>query len=288
MRPEPQTLTKTTTETMKTEAYAKVNLTLEVFGVRGDGYHALRSIVAPISLSDTLEIEPSDGLSSDTGYPDDLILKAARALDPSRGARFRVTKRIPAGGGLGGGSADAAAALVALNEMWGLGRTREELAEIGAQVGSDVPALVLGGPVIMTGRGEFVERVECPRIDLVLVNPGINTSTREVYARTAVREEGGESATDACMEALESGEIGLIAESFANDLEAAACAMHPEIAEAMSALRAEGALGVTMSGSGSSAFGIVESGSRAQEIALSLRGRGIAAWAVHTLGADMV
>ena len=288
MRPEPQALTKATTETMKTEACAKVNLTLEVFGVRGDGYHALRSIVAPISLSDTLEIEPSDGLSSDTGYPDDLILKAARALDPSRGARFRVTKRIPAGGGLGGGSADAAAALVALNEMWGLGRTREELAEIGAQVGSDIPALVLGGPVIMTGRGEFVERVECPRLDLVLVNPGINTSTREVYACTAVRKEGGPSATDSCLEALGSGEIGLIAGSFANDLEAAACAMHPEIAEAMSALRAEGALGVTMSGSGSSAFGIVESGSRAQEIALALRGRGIAAWAVHTLGANMV
>ena len=277
-----------TTETMKTEACAKVNLTLEVFGVRGDGYHALRSIVAPISLSDTIEIEPSDELSSDTGYPDDLILKAARALDPSRVARFRVTKRIPAGGGLGGGSADAAAALVALNEMWDLGRTREELAEIGAAVGSDVPALVLGGPVLMTGRGEFVERIECPRLDLVLVNPGINTSTREVYARSAERAEGGPSATDACLEALESGEIGLIAETFANDLEAAACAMHPEIAEAMSALRAEGALGVTMSGSGSSAFGIVESGSRAHEIALALRGRGLSAWAVHTIGADMV
>ena len=277
-----------TTETMKTEAYAKVNLTLEVFGVRGDGYHALRSIVAPISLSDTIEIEPSDELSSDTGYPDDLILKAARALDPSRGARFRVTKRIPAGGGLGGGSADAAAALVALNEMWDLGRTREELAEIGAAVGSDVPALVLGGPVLMTGRGEFVERVECRRLDLVLVNPGINTSTREGYARSAERAAGGPAATDACLEALESGEIGLIAETFANDLEAAACAMHPEIADAMSALRAEGALGVTMSGSGSSAFGLVEPGSRAHEIALALRGRGLSAWAVHTIGADMV
>ena len=148
----------TTTETMKTEAYAKVNLTLEVFGVRGDGYHALRSIVVPVSLSDTLEIEPSDGLSSDTGYPDDLILKAACAIDPSRGARFRVTKRIPAGGGLGGGSADAAAALVVLNEMWGLGRTREELAEIGAKVGSDVPALVLGGSVALVGGYERPKR----------------------------------------------------------------------------------------------------------------------------------
>ena len=112
--------TLTTKTTMTTEAYAKVNLTLEVFGVRGDGYHALRSLVVPISLSDTLEIAPSAVLSSDTGYDDDLVLKAARALDPSRGAEIRVTKRIPAGGGLGGGSADAAATLVALNDFWNL------------------------------------------------------------------------------------------------------------------------------------------------------------------------
>ena len=153
----------TTATTMTTEAYAKVNLTLEVFGVRGDGYHALRSLVVPISLSDTLEIAPSAALSSDTGYDDDLVLKAARALDPSRGAEIRVTKRIPAGGGLGGGSADAAATLVALNDFWNLGCSREELCEIGAQVGSDVPALVLGGPVVMQGRGEVVERVACSR-----------------------------------------------------------------------------------------------------------------------------
>ena len=170
---------------MRTEAFAKVNLTLEVFGVRPDGYHALRSLVVPISLSDTIEVEPSQTLASDTGYADDLILKAARALDPFRGAAFRVVKRIPAGGGLGGGSADAAAALVALNEMWNLGRSREELCEIGAQVGSDVPALVFGGPVVMQGRGEVVERASCPRLDLVLVNPGIHTSTRGARPATA-------------------------------------------------------------------------------------------------------
>ena len=84
---------------MRTEAYAKVNLTLEVFGVRSDGYHALRSLVVPVSLSDTLEIEPAPSLSSDTGYGDDLVLKAARALDPTRGAAVHVVKRIPAGGG---------------------------------------------------------------------------------------------------------------------------------------------------------------------------------------------
>ena len=291
---------------MKTEAYAKVNLTLEVFGVRGDGYHALRSIVAPISLSDTIEIGPAKGISSDTGYPDDLVLKAARALagaleaagrQPASGASIHVEKRIPVGGGLGGGSADAAVVLLALNEFWGVGRSPEELAEIGAQVGSDVPALVLAqhyrSSVVMEGRGEKVSLVEqdgrtLEPLHLVLVNPGVHTSTREVYARSAGRGEDSPSATDRCREALETGEIGIISATFVNDLEPAALALHPEIADAMAALRSEGAQGVTMSGSGSTAFGLVESHSRAQEIALALRERGLGAWAVHTLGQNMV
>ena len=271
---------------MKIEAHAKVNLTLEVFGARPDGYHALRSLVVPISLSDTLHVEPSDVLSSDTGYPDDLILKAARALDPSRGAEIRVEKRIPAGGGLGGGSSDAAAALVALNGLWGLGRSREELCEIGAQVGSDVPSLVLGGPVVMQGRGEVVERVECQRLDLVLVNPGVHTSTRDVYSRCSPRGFSSPSATAACLAALASGDLHGIAASFANDLTVPACRLHPQIADAMSSLRAAGAVGVAMSGSGSSVFGLVESAARAQSVVASLSAKGLSAWAVHTLSTD--
>ena len=146
---------------MTVSANAKVNFTLEVFGKRADGYHALRSVVMPISLSDTLDIEVTDDgeITSDTGYDDDLCVKAARVLRNVRmfecsnvrtpGARIRVAKRIPAGGGLGGGSADAAAVLRALNELWKVGLSREELAEVGAQVGSDVPALVFNVPVIM-------------------------------------------------------------------------------------------------------------------------------------------
>ncbi|MBR1921167.1 MAG: 4-(cytidine 5'-diphospho)-2-C-methyl-D-erythritol kinase, partial [Kiritimatiellae bacterium] len=98
----------------------------------------------------------------------------------------------------------------------------------------------------------------------------------------------GPSATDACLEALESGEIGFIAETFANDLEAAACAMHPEIADAMSSLRTAGATGVSMSGSGSSVFALAESARRAREIAAALERRGFSAWAVHTLPQDML
>lgn len=273
---------------MKAEAYAKVNLTLEVFGIRSDGYHALRSLVVPISLSDTLDIEPSATLSSDTGFADDLILKAARALDPTRGAAIHVVKRIPAGGGLGGGSADAAAALVALNGLWGLGHTREELCEIGAQVGSDVPALVFGGPVLMQGRGESVARADCPRLDLVLVNPGVHTSTREVYAHCSPRDLSAPSATASCCAALASGDLGRIAVSFVNDLTADACRLHPAIADAMTSLRTAGAAGVAMSGSGSSVFGLVESAERAREIASALKARGFSAWAVHTLSANMV
>ena len=272
-----------TTMAMTTEAYAKVNLTLEVFGVRGDGYHALRSLVVPISLSDTLEIAPSEALSSDTGYGDDLVLKAARALDPSRGAEIRVTKRIPAGGGLGGGSADAAAALVALNDFWNLGCSRDELCEIGAQVGSDVPALVLGGPVVMQGRGEAVERVACPSLDLVVANPGVHTSTREVYARCTPRDLAAPSATEASLAALEMGDLGRIAASLVNDLALPACRLHPEIADALASLRTAGVLGATVSGSGSSVFGLVESAARAEEVAESLRKKGLSAWAVHTL-----
>ncbi len=270
---------------MTTEAYAKVNLTLEVFGVRGDGYHAIRSLVVPVSLSDSLEIEPSSELSSDTGFPDDLVVKAARVLDPSRGAEIRVTKRIPVGGGLGGGSADAAAALVALNDMWGAGHSRESLAKIAAHVGSDVPALILGGPVVMQGRGEVVERVACPRLDLVVANPGVHSSTREVYAHCSERDPAAPSATEACLAALAGGDLGRIAASLANDLAMSACRLHPEIADALASLRTAGALGATVSGSGSSVFGLAESAAQAAEIAGELRRKGLAAWPVASVSA---
>jgi len=268
---------------MKTEAFAKVNLTLEVFGVRSDGYHALRSLLVPISLADEVEVEAATALTSDVPYVDDLCLKAAKVLDPSRGASIRVVKRIPAGGGLGGGSADAAAALVALNGLWGLGHSRGELCEIGAQVGSDVPALVHGGPVVMMGRGESVARAACPRLELVLVFPGVHTSTRDVYAHCSPRDFDAPSATAACLEAIASGDLGRIASSFSNDLALPACRLHPEIADALSSLRTAGALGVSMSGSGSSVFGLVESEGAAQSIARSLSSKGLSAWAVHTI-----
>ena len=282
---------------MTVEANAKVNFTLEVFGKRADGYHALRSVVMPISLSDTLDIEVSDDgeITSDTGYDDDLCVKAARVLRNVRmfecsnvrmpGARIRVKKRIPAGGGLGGGSADAAAVLRALNELWKVGLSREELAEIGAQVGSDVPALVMGAPVVMEGRGEKVQDLGLKAKDLsrVLVNPGVQSSTKEVYAACEARPLDGENATAKMVAALKSGDRGQIAAALMNDLQAPAVKLHPEIADALVSLRTTGVVGAMMSGSGSSVFGLVENEAEARRISFEMNARGYRAWPVQTL-----
>ena len=279
---------------MKVEACAKVNLTLEVFGERSDGYHALRSVVLPVSLADTLDVEATDAgtVTSDAGYDDDLCVKAARilkssvlSLPSSVGAAIRVTKRIPAGGGLGGGSADAAAVLRALNELWKLGLTREELAEIGAQVGSDVPALVMGGPVVMEGRGERVEDVrhKTGDLNLVLVNPGVHSSTKEVYAACEARPLDGENATAKMVAALRAGDVGAIAAALMNDLQAPAVKQHPEIADALVSLRTAGVIGAMMSGSGSSVFGLVADELEARRISSEMNARGYKAWPVHTL-----
>lgn len=285
---------------MTVEAYAKVNLTLAVYGKRPDGYHALRSIVQPIALADTLEIEPTDDglVSSDTGYGEnDLIVRAARALvSRSRAAgtsrlpctpgyRVRVTKRIPAGGGLGGGSADAAAALNALNALWRLGKSPEELADIGAAVGSDVPALVLAQhyrrPVLMEGRGEKVSvlrRLRFPLrgLPLVLANPGVHSSTPEVFAHCTPRVS---DATGAAFSPREGGDVLRLF----NDLQEAAIALHPEIDATLEALRSLGARETMMSGSGATVFGFVETDSEAERLVKALQARGFSAWCSRML-----
>ena len=302
---------------MKVEAFAKVNFTLEVFGKRADGYHALRSVVMPISLADTLDLERTDDgeITSNTGYDDDLCVKAAKVLrqcqdvrretkDARMGATIRVTKRIPAGGGLGGGSADAAAVLRALNELWKVGLSREELAEIGAQVGSDVPALVLGGPVVMEGRGEIVKSIgacacndlssdhlisrpaeQVWTLNLVLVNPGVHSSTKEVYGACEARPLDGENATAKMVEALDSGDLNRIAAALMNDLQPPAVKLHPEISDALVSLRTAGVAGALMSGSGSSVFGLVPDAASAGRISAELNARGFRAWSVQTVQA---
>lgn len=280
-------------------ANAKINLTLEVFGKRPDGYHALRSFVVPISLADKLDIETTnDGsITSDTGFADDLCLKAAHALASSLiphpssfGARIHVTKRIPVGGGLGGGSADAAATLLALNELWQLNKSPEELAQIGAVVGSDVPSLVLAQqyhcPVLMEGRGEKVTPLfslgKTAALHFVLANPGVPSSTKDVYAACVPRAEGELSATEMMVKAWVSGDVDKIVSAFRNDLQEPAVHICPAIDEALFLLKKCGAEGVMMSGSGSSVFGLVRDAATALRLASELTKQGLHAWPIST------
>ena len=240
---------------MKLAAYAKVNYTLQVLGRRSDGYHDLKSVVLPVELHDTVEVvvDGSGGFSSNLPYGDDLCISACRALAAhapalaGKGVRINVEKRIPVGGGLGGGSADAAAVLRALNEICALGLSPEELAAVGADVGSDVPALVLCQhyrlPVLMEGRGERVSLLRgvgggSARRGIVMAIPHVHSSTREVYARCLPGRRGHGP----------------------NDLEEAAIALHPEIGGAMEFLRRAGAEEVRMTGSGSAVFGFYGGG----------------------------
>lgn len=277
---------------MKLEAYAKVNLTLEVFGKRPDGYHALRSFVAPISLSDTIEIEVTDdgSIVSDAGYPDDLCVKAATALREAfciqngPGAAIRVFKRIPAGGGLGGGSADAAAVLRGLNDLWGCGFDLERLAEIGAKVGSDVPSLLFRRPVVMEGRGELVAPVAyTPGFNMVVASPGVHCSTAEVYRACVPRQASEDSPTSEMLAAYSAGDVARVAAALVNDLQAPAIALHPEISALMQKLRDAGAEGVMMSGSGSCVFALAKDSASATELAAEMNRQTVKAWAVCTV-----
>lgn len=232
------------------EAHAKINLTLEILGVRPDGYHDLRSVVVPIPLHDDVTLELADDvvveMPGDLPQERNLAWKAAQALrratGSTKGARIVIEKRIPQGAGLGGGSADAAAVLNGLNELWELGLSKARLCEIAAEVGSDVPALTFGGPVLMEGRGERVTPLaDSPLVGfplpdlsrLVLRTPPVFVSTPSVFREFRESDRG----------------LG------PNDLQPAACRLHPEISDALAGLEAEGCEGVMMSGSGSSVFG---------------------------------
>src|SRR6266853_3977700 len=173
-------------------APAKLNLFLHVTGKRADGYHELQTLFQLIDLSDRIGIRVrEDGRIERPVGPaalsaeEDLTVRAARALKGATrtplGASLSVQKRIPPGGGLGGGSSDAATALVALNELWGCGLSLEELATLGRPLGADVPVFVRGSSAWAEGVGERLEAVELPEAWYLLIYPGVPVSTREVF-----------------------------------------------------------------------------------------------------------
>ncbi|MCZ6745216.1 MAG: 4-(cytidine 5'-diphospho)-2-C-methyl-D-erythritol kinase [Alphaproteobacteria bacterium] len=249
-------------------APAKINLYLHLLGRRDDGYHLLDSLIVFLDFADTVSVSLADGLSLGLSGPcapaleggkDNLVLAAARALAEAGGcqggAAIELTKRVPVAAGLGGGSADAAAALLALSALWGLEIPAPGLADIALGLGADVPVCLAGRPSFVAGIGErIVPAPAPPPAWLVLANPGVPLSTAAVFAA----RQGGFSAPARWREPISElrAWIARLA-ACRNDLEAPALALVPEVREVLATLRdTAGCLLARMSGSGATCFGL--------------------------------
>ena len=258
-------------------ANAKINLNLSVLGKRADGYHALDSLVTFALLGDELSVSSSDELTltyegafasdlQDTFMheSDDLVLKAATALQQESGtsmsAALKLTKSVPLGAGLGGGSADAAACLRLLNSFWKLDWSMEALMTLGANIGSDIPACLMNAPCRMTGRGEHITKIDIlPILFCALVSPGVHLSTAEIFRKLNTskidadkRNTPNEKLPDlTTYEALYN-----YLQNTGNDLLSPAMEIAPSIGLVLDAISNTGADISAMTGSGSTCFGL--------------------------------
>lgn len=247
---------------------AKINKFLRILKKRDDGYHELLTIYQAIDLWDEIRVEEAPDLSlfcDAPGIPTDdsnLVLRAARTLAErtgitDRGARFLLTKNIPAGGGMGGGSSDAAGTLVALNHLWGLGMDRDDLAGIAASIGSDVPFFLYGGTAVGSGRGEIIDPLPFGgEVLLILGSPPFGIDTREVYDKVVSRLTLPMNSVSLSRLLTVKVPGGKDFGAAVNDLEAVVFDGWPQLRAFRDALVGRGARMALMSGSGSSVFGV--------------------------------
>lgn len=268
---------------MLVSAPAKINLTLEITGIEDNGYHLLDTLFAWLELEDTVEFSPaestnltivSEGVCApEAGVSEDnLVLKALRAVEKLVGrelpTRIHLTKRIPTGGGLGGGSADAAATLIGLNTVHDLGLGRDQLLDLARRLGADVTFGLVGGLARGTNYGDQLEALEMPAdlLDrsIVLVCPEFGCSTPEVYrAWDRAPTHEAQNGSQRFLAATNNRER---LAAVVNDLESAAFALYPELRHLKETMVAAGLQGVALSGSGSSIFGFLDPGVLPDEI----------------------
>ena len=283
------------------QARAKVNLTLQVYGRRTDGFHDLESVVAFADCADRLTLSPGSDLDLKMSGPlaqacgdtsDNLVLKAARLLaervPDMKAGSFSLDKALPVAAGIGGGSADAAAALRLLSQLNGLALDDPRIVEVAQLTGADVPVCVNSLGCVMTGVGETLQPLSLPTMPCVMVNPGVPVATKDVFKALGLRH--GEllvGATDVLLQdrwpdakaSLEDWVEALASSS--NDLEAPAMRVQPVIGEVIAALNAtNGAWLARMSGSGATCFAIYENTAEAGRAAEKLR-RDHPGWWVH-------
>ena len=265
-------------------AHAKINWSLAICGERENGYHDLDMLMQAIDLSDELIFESARWLTltiDGQRLPADnrnLVIRAANALNDAlgthHGARIQLKKNIPSRAGLGGGSADCAATLIALNRLWKLNLPLRTLMQIGLKLGADVPFCLQGGLCRAEGVGEILTPLEnAPEIDLVMITPGGGLSTPAVFQAW---NQGGYPMADidnaALAEALRSRDFETAQALSRNDLEAPAISLMPEIAEIMEKYRSLGAKFVRMSGSGSTVFAAFDNPEEARKAAAQVPG----------------
>ena len=271
---------------MQVRAPAKINLTLRVLGKRADGFHALESIFQMLTLADVLTLDSDDELIFTCSDPaleneQNLVVRAARLLQPyneiPRGARIHLEKRIPTQAGLGGGSSDGAAALLALNELWEIRRPLDELAPLAEALGSDVPFFLYTPCAVVRGRGEDVTPLPHNNpCHVVLAKPAAGLSTASMYTELRARPYTPPRAphplpeTQSMMRALKKGDTAAVANALASDLEGPALVQMPELYHIRERMLQLGALGVLLCGSGSAVFGICPDAATAEHAALDL------------------
>lgn len=301
------------------KAPAKINLFLDVFGERRDGYHNIKSLLLPIALFDTIRLEPRatnisaiispvcrfKGIpwSFSMGNDDEnLITRAAKLLKTwtgcRKGAAIFLTKRIPIGAGLGGGSADAAAVLTGLNRLWKTGLSKKQLMEIGARIGCDVPALIHGGALCMQGRGENIKPInQLIKRDfwILLVYPGFAISTGDIYRRFNYYHKrnlprpaaSSNPSFNLVMSGLRLGSGHLVGKGLFNALQETVFCKYPLLEMIKNSLEKAGAEHVLLTGSGSTVFVLLKKRMEGDKMAkLICKQIGSPLWTqvVHTIG----
>lgn len=288
-------------------APAKLNLFFEVLGRREDGYHLVETFVSPVSLYDTLTVRETEddqiilrvqlitgewapealGFATVPTDASNLVYRAAQLLRQetgiSRGAEIQLIKRIPTGAGLGGGSADAAAALLGLARLWNLHIPPDQLLTWATRLGSDVPLFLERGPCVCRGRGEQIEQInQFTRLDAVVIKPRVSLSTADVYR--ACRVPDVPATVQPMLRWWTKGNWRQLGGGLFNRLEEAATMLAPQLREVRSALESSGCSGVSMTGSGSCYFGLFRHRKQALAAARRLAARNLGAvFVVHTV-----